>query len=381
MDRRSLVISLGTLLVLSTGSTTGADDTTPAAGVFEQAGGLRETRMLHSAVPLPDGRVLLIGGLGGDFTVADGVDFLASAEVWDPSDASSEPTGAMAEARVEHSATPLHDGRVLVVGGRADDGALASAEVWDPATRSFEPAGTLAEARFDHSATLLPDGRVLVIGGYGGGEEALISAEEWDPATATFEPAGALAGPRRGHSAVLLPEGRVLVIGGVDSDFAAIADAEVREPQSGAFEPAGSLAEARTWNSTTLLSDGRVLVVGGDGVDGLLASAEVWDPATGAFRSTGSLAEGRHYGTATRLPDDRVLVVGGLGGEWGMEPLAGAELWDPDTESFGPAGSLWQPRMSHTATAMADGRVLVGGGTADHTEIFAALEVWESTEH
>ncbi len=89
-----------------------------------------------------------------------------------------------------HTATLLPDGRVLVVGGMdVDDHTLASAEIWDPATGSFEPTGSLAEGRDFHTATLLPDGRVLIVGGRGG----LHPAEVWDPATGSFSPAGSLA--------------------------------------------------------------------------------------------------------------------------------------------------------------------------------------------
>jgi len=81
-----------------------------------------------------------------------------------------------------HTATPLPDGRVLVVGGSGSylEDLLASAEVWDPATASFSPAGSLAEARMVHTATPLPDGRVLVVGG-GDGFVAFASAEVWEP--------------------------------------------------------------------------------------------------------------------------------------------------------------------------------------------------------
>ena len=79
-------------------------------------------------------------------------------------------TGAPAEKRALHTATLLPDGRVLVVGGltiRDPEGyvGLASAEVWDPATETFSPTGSLSVARAWHTATALPDGRVLVVGG------------------------------------------------------------------------------------------------------------------------------------------------------------------------------------------------------------------------
>jgi len=61
-----------------------------------------------------------------------------------------------------------------------DEDSHTSAEVWDPVTASFGPAGSLAETRGAHTATPLPDGRVLVVGGWGGGGY-LASAEVWEP--------------------------------------------------------------------------------------------------------------------------------------------------------------------------------------------------------
>jgi len=76
-----------------------------------------------------------------------------------------------------------------------------------------------------------------------------------------------------------------------------------------------------------ILPDGRILVIGGGGFDDVLASAEVWDPATASFSPAGSLAEARGYHTATLLSDGRVLVVGGGGVD--DAALASAEVWEP----------------------------------------------------
>ena len=206
----------------------------------------------------------------------------------------------------------LLDGRVLVIGGRGGPGVSTSAEVWDPATASFSPAGSFAEERAAHTATLLLDGRVLVVGGWDL-NDVFASAEVWDPATASFAPAGSFAEARRDHTATLLPDGRVLVVGGWGADDV-LASAEVWDPATATFAPTGSPPRGRFGHAATLLPDGRVLVVGGSGVDDILAStgasAEVWDPATGTFGPAGSLAEGRFGFTATALPDGRVLVIG-----------------------------------------------------------------------
>jgi len=77
------------------------------------------------------------------------------------------PTGSLATARFNHTATLLPNGKVLVAGGYDGDFQLASAELYDPATGSWTATGSLESARNGHTATLLPNGKVLVAGGYG----------------------------------------------------------------------------------------------------------------------------------------------------------------------------------------------------------------------
>gem|GEM_PF-6838022 len=257
---------------------------------------------------------------------------------------------------------------VLIIGGGSEK-VRDSVEVWDPATASSEPAGALVKGRKSHTATLLLDGRVLIVGS----SRAIAEAEVWDPATSSSELAGQLAEGRRGHTATLLPDGRVLIIGGWKRP-GWLASAEIWDPATMSFGPTGSLAEARVGHAATALPDGRVLVIGGHGADDYAIDsgnmvypeeprtlAEVWDPDTGTFSPAGTLAEGGDSHTATLLPDGRVLVVGG-------SSLL-AEIWDPATASFGPAG--WLTGGGETATALPDGRVLVVGGSS--------AEVWEPT--
>src|SRR5690349_19520960 len=77
----------------------------------------------------------------------------------------------------------------------------------------------------------------------------------------------------------------------------------------------GDLETARIRHTATLLADGRVLVAGGEsGNDNTWKAgetAEVWDPKTGAWTSAGKLVERRYDHSATLLADGRVLVAGG----------------------------------------------------------------------
>src|SRR5262249_6327865 len=66
-----------------------------------------------------------------------------------------------------HAATPLLDGKVLVVGGSDSSGhAIASTEIFDEATASWSPAASLSTVRTQHTTTLLPSGKVLAAGGH-----------------------------------------------------------------------------------------------------------------------------------------------------------------------------------------------------------------------
>src|SRR5438876_1275057 len=70
-------------------------------------------------------------------------------------------TDPMGVPRHDHTATLLPNGTVLIVGGLdASNAVVASAEVYDPSTNGFSTVGDMRIARVGHTATLLSDGRV-----------------------------------------------------------------------------------------------------------------------------------------------------------------------------------------------------------------------------
>ena len=280
----------------------------PKTGTFTPTGPMSIARIDQTATLLQDGDVLIAGGW--DSSGAP----LASAELYDPKTGTFRKTGSMTTPRVFDTATLLSAGRVLVTGGVADKGGSvinASAELYDAMTGVFSVTGSMIVPRVYHTATLLHDGRVLVVGGESD------SAEIYDPATATFTPTGSMAATRSMHTATLLADGRVLVLGGESDDTGSISSAELFDPATGRFSSAGSMHDARKNHVAVLLPNGSVLVASGDDFSASgevdLNSAELYDPNTGTFSITGSLETARVYATATILGDGSVLVVGGFG--------------------------------------------------------------------
>jgi hypothetical protein len=87
-----------------------------------------------------------------------------------------------------------------------------------------------------------------------------------------------------------------------------------------------------------------------------------------AWTALPALSTPRARHTATALADGRILIVGGVysvfdksQGSTG-KTTATAELYDPATETFTPTGSLATARYGHTATLLPGGQVLIAGG-------------------
>jgi hypothetical protein len=235
--------------------------------------------------------------------------------------------------------------------------AAVSLVVAPAGAEGFYPVGGMYTSRISAAAVALADGNVLVVSDN--------SVEKFYWSGRAFGVVAFLsANHGSGLTATLLADGRVPIVGGQSGD-ASLTTAEIFDPQTNGVTPTGGLSTPRSFHTATLLGDGRVLVAGGhryNFYNSALATAEVYDPATGSFSPAGDMASARQDATATRLPDGRVLVAGGYGGD--QIAQATSELFDPTTGSFSAAASMAVGRANHTATALADGSVLVTGGHA-----------------
>ena len=131
----------------------------------------------------------------------------------------------------------------------------------------------------------------------------------------------------------------------------------------------GTMSTPRYAFAQVGLPDGRVLAIGGRSTgQPSLDSAEIYDPNTGRFSPAGRMSTPRFIPLATLLPSGKVLVAGGRGVDG---PLASAETFDPAAAD--PAAA-WQPAESTSsaqlegATALtSDGNVVVTGGDVSTT--------------
>ncbi len=318
---------------------------------FSDGPDMQVPRWQHTATLLQNCQVLIAGGgnhgYEGDTRLAERFDpqtnqFFRAGEI-------PIPVGF-----VEGASTLLRGGTVLVGG----------LQLYDPSNDAFYPIAD-GVSTYRATATLLRNGRVLIAGG---GNPFQSIAFIYRPATDTMSETGQMIYPRTIHSAVLLKTGKVLIVGGFSGRFGqSIANVELYDPVTGTFSETGSMNVARTWATATLLNDGRVLVTGGMPRDSgyFESSAELYDPDTGTWSLTrGSMTIGRGRHTATLLNDGRVLLVGGKRSSsvsFGTG-LSSAELYDPKTGTFSPAGSMSTERFYHTATLLRDGRVIIVGG-------------------
>ena len=345
---------------------------------------LMTPRFSHGAVLLDDGRVLVTSGWSGVANNNVIVPVFTVDQAYDFSTATWSSLGPPTEDKFEEwfedgpgvfsSAVELTDGRVMAVGVGGEDEIVGTAAVFDPAQNSWMPLPSPSTPRALPNVILLLDGRVLVAGGVeftpesesslgaSGSPEPVKAVEIFDPDTGEWHQATPTNESDQDQSIVLLGDGRVLI---VRSD-----SVEVYNPSTDTWTLTTMPADVLVLRPVSIaLNDGRVLITGTlsyDPATAMIIGAVIYDPHTDTWTPTGPMTHARMSHTLTLLPDGRVIAVGGEDPlpQDSFQPViySTTEIYDPNANSWSPGPNLSEPRSSHSATLLPDGRIFLVGG-------------------
>jgi len=156
----------------------------PASGNFGLPSFFNGGRLLHTAVALDDGKVLLCGGLSVDLSVFLQTGNIADIIIGTRDDVltytpgffgSFASVGGMQVGRAGAALAPLPNGGALIAGGfqleiDVQNGgfvanATDTADVFSQSPNAIAPTGSMSGARLFPQAVNLPDGTVMVVGG------------------------------------------------------------------------------------------------------------------------------------------------------------------------------------------------------------------------
>jgi hypothetical protein len=234
-------------------------------------------------------------------------------DIWSPGK-EWQSAAPLSRPRIDLSAMALPDGSVLVVGGF--DGQrlpqpILELERWDPTTARWQTVGTLLHGRDRPRLVLLDAGRVMIVGG---ATRCECESEIWDAKTGQVTSAGVMPsceippanvrvngksqkahrqGFCGGVAAVRLADGRVLVSGGSTNNVRSHARRETAlwEPRQGTWSIGPLLGHARNGGQAVLLGTGAVLIVGGQ-LGGSGHVAEIYDAGQNRFTDVALPAHG-----------------------------------------------------------------------------------------
>ncbi|HUN59337.1 MAG TPA: kelch repeat-containing protein, partial [Candidatus Binataceae bacterium] len=342
-----------------------------------------------AVAPTAAGDVFLLGGYASLPVIYDPV-----AETASPSGSFDSFAGGVdgGELPENYRSVALPSGQILIAGGDDGTNAFANAYIYNPATQTVAPTGSMNQARTQFTLTLLNNGQVLAVGGSdtyvntgnlsaGGGSATLGSAEIYDPPSKTWTEVASLVVARLAHTATLMPDGTVMVVGGLTDNSSASGYTLAQDYEF--FTPPASSASQGSWRAETilvpsvprydhsavLLDNGWVILVGGEVAPSAVATPARYITGSDSWGAISSEKTPRYDDAVTKLANGDVLIAGGL--DANGDQLSTAETFSTDTLTWTTAaGSLPDGASGQTAALMADGRVIIAGGSSPTVATF-----------
>jgi galactose oxidase len=305
--------------------------------------------------------------------------------IWDPT--SQNVTSTPGPTHGDAAKTPanlfcsghsfLPDGRLLVAGGHLADGAgLNQTTVYDPVNNTWTASAVMNAGRWYPTVTTLPDGSVLILAGSSRDATGKVGIpnvvpEVWSNGAVT----GLNSNPDQ-TAFDLYPRLHVAVSGRVIStgSLAQTWSFDLTGGGTWAKLPTRRANAQRDYAPSVLYDADKVIYIGGGNAP--TPNAELLDmgAATPAWQRAQPMHFARRQHNATILADGTVLVTGGTRSGGGGppqnfnnldlgQPVHIAELWNPADGTWTQLGAESIDRCYHsTAVLLPDGRVLSAGG-------------------
>jgi hypothetical protein len=330
------------------------------------------------AVLMHNGKVLIVSGSGNVTTNGD-----YETAVWDPQ-TQTFVTQAVAWDMFCNGTVVLPDGRPLINGGTLQydpfHGELRSA-VYDPTTGLFTDVQNMAHGRWYPTVTTLGNGSVMTFSGLTETGATNTTVEIYTAGSGWSQEFPAGWTPPLYPRMHLLPDGRVFYSGSG-------AGSRLFDPATttwSAVLATTNYSVTRTYGSSVLLpltpQDGykpRVMILGGGNPS--TATTEIIDLSAPipAWQYGPLMSQPRIEMNATILPNGKVLATGGsFNDEDATTASLNADLYDPATNTFSPAGANAFPRLYHSnALLLPDATVLLTGGNPIRGSYEAHFEIY-----
>jgi len=332
---------------------------------------------VHAAL-LNNGKVVIVSGSGN---VAGNTSFRAA--LWDPQ-AGTIMTQPVGWDMFCNGMVVLPDGRPFVMGGTLQydpfHGELRTS-TYDPATNTFTDQQSMAHGRWYPTGTVLGDGRVMIFSGLSETGGTNTSVEFYSAGSGWSAAFSAPWTPPLYPRLHVLPNGNVFYSGSTTG--------------SSLFNPAThtwttnvaftNYNGTRTYGTSILLPltpannyTPKVLIMGGGSPSTNTSEIIDLSAATPKWVYGPNMSQPRIEMNATILPNGRVLAVGGsLNDEDTATASLKADLYDPGTNTFSPAGAEVYARLYHSVSLLLpDGTVWVAGGNPQRGTYEPHMEIY-----
>lgn len=336
------------------------DEHRPMVGEWEVAVTFSQDLREHRSLVLTDGTILMTGG----------AERLNHVFLFDPVSRRLESRAPMQLGRESHAIVPLPDGKIMVMGGFPERSAghiTATTEIYDPVSDSWRYGTPMTMPRAAFTATVLTDGSIVVTGGFSGEHSSTETCERYFPAQDRWERIADLERPRHGHKAISLNNDRIFVISGSNRFY----NGEIYLSTEDRWIPTSSpeFAFRPLGTSAVKLSEDEILVT-------LRDSVQIYYPASDRWQTVTPMVETRGSTEFVVLPDGWFLAVGGQGpvdllSSFYQVPdeVLTCEFFNPKEQRWTNGPVLNRPKFSHSLHRLGNRLIAIGGDEIEILEL------------